>query len=356
MTIKIKNIGILGSGQLGRMLIIAATQLGFRTHVFAPDAKNSPAGEIAHEITEANYDDDDALSHFGSQIDVVTSEFENVPARAMNILSNHCHVSPGEKALHVAQDRMREKNLAKSLGIQTPRFWHIRKQEDLVVAMKEMRGKGVLKTCQFGYDGKGQMMIDADANPEFVFKKFDNDNLILEEYVEFKSEVSFLIARNLNGGKSLFPPTVNEHKNGILSLSRGPAILPNSVINIGKDAVVKLADKLEVVGLLALETFVTKRDEILFNEIAPRPHNSFHWTIEGCTSSQFTQLVRAITQMPFGSTSCYGQWEMSNILGKEINFFDKLANQPGTHLHLYGKSDPRPLRKMGHTNRQIKST
>ena len=349
-----KTIGILGSGQLGRMLVIAASQLGFRTHVYAPDAKGSPAGDIAHSFTAAAYDDLDALTVFARHIDAVTSEFENVPASTMTFLAKHCLASPGEAALHTAQHRIREKTLARDLGIETPAFWHITTAGDLADAMAKLNGDGVLKTCQLGYDGKGQIRLRQGDDLDAAFAALASDDAILEEMVPFTAEASFLVARAADASISLFPASLNEHKNGILATSVAPADLPDAVVAAGQNAVRKLAEALDVIGLLTLETFITEDNRLLFNEIAPRPHNSFHWTIEGCASSQFTQLIRAVAGMQLGSTNCYGQWQMDNLLGEDMTRLDALTQINGLHLHLYGKAEAKTGRKMGHTNQQIK--
>jgi len=348
-----KTIGILGSGQLGRMLVIAASQLGLRTHVYAPDANNSPAGDIAHDRTEAAYDDLAALAGFASAIDAVTSEFENVPASTMATLAKTCLASPGEAALHTAQHRIREKTLARDLGIDTPRFWSVTDTASLAAAMADLNADAILKTCQLGYDGKGQVRISPGDDLDAAFAALGTADAILEEMVPFRAEVSFLIARTADGTTSSFPASLNSHKDGILATSIGPADLPQPVVAAGQAAVKKLAEALDLVGLLALETFITADDRLLFNEIAPRPHNSFHWTIEGCASSQFTQLIRAVAGLPLGSTACYGRWQMDNLLGEDMPRLAALSAAPGLHLHLYGKQDAKTGRKMGHTNRQI---
>lgn len=348
-----KTIGILGSGQLGRMLVIAASQLGLRTHVYAPDANNSPAGDIAHERTEASYENQTALALFASNVDAVTSEFENVPASTMTLIAQHCVASPGQAALHTAQHRIREKSLARDLGIKTPRFWHITSSTDLTKAMAELDGDGILKTCQLGYDGKGQVRLSGTDDLAAGFATLQTNDAILEEMIPFCAEASFLVARGTDGSLSLFPASLNEHKNGILARSLAPAALPESVINEGKAAVSALAEALDLVGLLALETFVTEDSRLLFNEIAPRPHNSFHWSIEGCETSQFSQLIRAIASMPLGETGCYGTWQMDNLLGEDMGSLEALASKAGLHLHLYGKEQAKTGRKMGHTNQQI---
>jgi len=348
-----KTIGILGSGQLGRMLVIAASQLGLRTHVYAPDANNSPAGDIAHDRTEAAYDDLAALAGFASAIDAVTSEFENVPASTMATLAKTCLASPGDAALHTAQHRIREKTLARDLGIDTPRFWSVTDTASLAAAMADLNADAILKTCQLGYDGKGQVRISPGDDLDAAFAALGTADAILEEMVPFRAEASFLIARTADGTTSSFPASLNSHKDGILATSIGPADLPQSVVAAGQAAVKQLAEALDLVGLLALETFITADDRLLFNEIAPRPHNSFHWTIEGCASSQFTQLIRAVAGLPLGSTACYGRWQMDNLLGEDMPRLAALSAAPGLHLHLYGKQDAKTGRKMGHTNRQI---
>ena len=350
-----KTIGILGSGQLGRMLVIAASQLGLRTHVYAPDAHNSPAGDIAHNRTEAAYDDLTALAGFASKIDAVTSEFENVPAKTMATLAKTCLASPGEPALHTAQHRIREKTLARDLGINTPRFWSVTDTTSLATAMADLNADAILKTCQLGYDGKGQVQISPGDDLDAAFAALGTTDAILEEMVPFRAEASFLIARTANGTTSSFPASMNKHKDGILVTSIGPADLPKPLVAAGQAAVKQLAEALDLVGLLALETFITADDRLLFNEIAPRPHNSFHWTIEGCATSQFTQLIRAVAGLPLGSTTCYGRWQMDNLLGEVMPYLAVLSAEPGLHLHLYGKRDAKTGRKMGHTNRQIEN-
>ncbi|ADE39578.1 5-(carboxyamino)imidazole ribonucleotide synthase [Candidatus Puniceispirillum marinum] len=346
-------IGILGSGQLGRMLAIAAAQLGIKAHIFAPDANNSPAGDVAAATTEAAYDDQDALIRFANSVDVITSEFENVPAKTLDILSMHKKVSPGISALHTAQHRIREKTLARDLGIDTPAFWHITNAAALHVAMAELNKDGILKTCTLGYDGKGQARISPSSDLDAAFGALGSDDVILEEMIPFTAEASFLIARAHDGRSCVFPASLNQHKDGILDRSVAPAALDDTLIKAGTEAVKKLADALDLFGVMALECFITDGKRLLFNEIAPRPHNSFHWTIEGCATSQFTQLARVLAEMPFGSVSTYGQWQMDNLLGEHMDNVPALLASDHIHVHLYGKSGAKKGRKMGHTNRQI---
>jgi 5-(carboxyamino)imidazole ribonucleotide synthase len=346
-------IGILGSGQLGRMLAIAAAQLGIKTHIFAPDASTSPAGDIAFAATEAAYDDHDALVRFANSVDVITSEFENVPAPTLDILAIHKNVSPGIAALHTAQHRIREKTLARDLGIDTPDFWHITDALSLHSAMAELNKDGILKTCTLGYDGKGQAKISPISDFDATFASLESDDVILEDMIPFVAEASFLIARARNGRACVFPASLNQHKDGILSQSVAPATLDDTLIAAGTEAVTKLANALDLFGVMALECFITDDSRLLFNEIAPRPHNSFHWTIEGCATSQFTQLARVLAGMPFGSVSTYGHWQMDNLLGEDMENVPALLASDHIHVHLYGKSDAKKGRKMGHTNRQI---
>lgn len=347
------TIGILGSGQLGRMISIASSQLGLRTHIFAPDAKNSPAGEIAHHTTTATYDDEIALTSFAKSVDVITSEFENVPATVMGLLADYCPVSPGHLALHTAQHRIREKSLALDLGISTPKFWPITNSSELKSAMKNHGLPCILKKCTLGYDGKGQVSINPDDNLDAAFESLGTRDAVLEEKVNFTAEASFLIARNTQGDICHFPSSLNKHHNGILAQSTAPARIHEDICTEGRKAVEKLANSLELFGLLALETFITKDGKLLFNEIAPRPHNSFHWTIEGCATSQFTQLARLLSGMPYGATNTYGEWRMDNLLGEDMAKLPEILLSPGIHVHIYGKKDAKTGRKMGHTNRLL---
>ena len=349
----IKTIGILGSGQLGRMTAIAAAQMGIRAHIFAPDATGSPAAEVAHSATQAPYEDEVALAAFGQSIDAVTSEFENVPAATMDILAKHCPVSPGHNALHVAQNRLREKTLASDLGIATPAFWAVRSADDLAEALSALSGKGVLKTTEQGYDGKGQMRIATGDDAGTIWAEMNTGEAILESFIDFSAEVSFLVWRGADGRSGAFPPALNTHKNGILATSIGPApdIDPKTLAR-GAEAAMAIAEAVNLHGVLAMEAFVSNTGEIMFNEIAPRPHNSFHWTIEGCVTSQFAQLVRLIAGLGPGDTAARGTWQTDNLLGEDLHRLPVLYANGGKAVHLYGKADARTGRKMGHVTWQ----
>ena len=349
----IKTIGILGSGQLGRMTAIAAAKMGIRAHIFAPDATGSPAAEVAHSATQAPYEDEVALAAFGQSIDAVTSEFENVPAATMDILAKHCPVSPGHDALHVAQNRLREKTLASDLGIATPAFWAVRSADDLAEALSALSGKGVLKTTEQGYDGKGQMRIATGDDAGTIWAEMNTGEAILESFIDFSAEVSFLVWRGADGRSGAFPPALNTHKNGILATSIGPApdIDPKTLAR-GAEAAMAIAEAVNLHGVLAMEAFVSNTGEIMFNEIAPRPHNSFHWTIEGCVTSQFAQLVRLIAGLGPGDTAARGTWQMDNLLGEDLHRLPALYADGRKAVHLYGKADARTGRKMGHVTWQ----
>ena len=345
----IKTIGILGSGQLGRMTAIAAAQIGVRAHIFAPDATGSPAAEVAHSATQAPYEDEDALATFGQSIDAVTSEFENVPAATMDILAKHCPVSPGHDALHVAQNRLREKTLASELGIATPAFWAVRSADDLAAALSALSGACVLKTTEQGYDGKGQMRITTGDDTDTIWAKMNTSEAILESFIDFSAEVSFLVWRDADGRSGAFPPALNTHKNGILANSIGPAPgMGRKTLARGVEAAKAIAEAVNLYGVLAMEAFVTKSGEIIFNEIAPRPHNSFHWTIEGCVTNQFTQLVRLIAGFGPGDTASNGRWQMDNLLGEDLHRLESLFSDGDKAIHMYGKTTACTGRKMGH--------
>ena len=351
---KIKTIGILGSGQLGRMIAIAAAEMGVRAHIFAPDATGSPAAEVAYAATQAEYSDEAALRAFANTIDAVTSEFENVPAEAMRLLNDYFPASPGAEALHIAQNRLREKELAKSLGIETPAYSAIRSEEDLSAALATLSGKAILKTTELGYDGKGQIRVSGgDMDAATLWADLKTDEAILEGFVDFKAEVSFLVWRDSEGQMGVFPPAQNIHKAGILAKSVAPAPdISARVIEAGNRAVRAIAEAVDLHGILAMEAFVGTDDRLIFNEIAPRPHNSFHWTIEGCTTSQFRQLVRIITGLGAGDTAAKGQYVMENLLGEDLHRLDGLYADGRNAVHLYGKAEARNGRKMGHVTYQ----
>ena len=256
--------------------------------------------------------------------------------------------------MHIAQNRLREKDLAKSLGILTPAYRAIRSSTDLETALQKLGGKAILKTTELGYDGKGQMRVSAeDRDPEALWTALKTPEAILEGFVDFTAEISFLVWRDINGKMGVFPPTQNLHKNGILAKSTAPAPdVSAKVIEAGNRAVCAIADAVDLFGILAMEAFVTAEDNLIFNEIAPRPHNSFHWTIEGCVTSQFSQLVRIIAGLGAGETSAKGKYVMENLLGEDLHRLESLYADGTKSIHLYGKTEARDGRKMGHVTYQ----
>lgn len=347
------SIGILGGGQLGRMIAIAAAQLGIDTHIYAPDAATSPAGAVATTTTTASYDDIESLRGFAESVDAVTSEFENVPAATMQVIGGICLASPGIAALQAAQHRIAEKTLASGLGIATPRFWQVNTLADLRVAMQALDAPAILKTCRMGYDGKGQVRISPGDDLDKALASLGSDDTILEEMIGFDGEISALLARDASGHIVHFPVSQNRHENGILARTVAPAPIVPALEEAAQAAAAALADAVNIVGLLAVEFFVATDGRLLFNEMAPRPHNSFHWTIEGCATSQFTQLVRVLAGHGFGDTTPYGRWQMDNLLGQHMDDVPALLAEAGTHLHLYGKPEAKQDRKMGHVTRHL---
>lgn len=340
------RIGILGGGQLGRMLAMAAAPLGYRCHIFGPEGA-PPAGQVADQVTIADYLDWDALRMFAESIDVVTLEFENVPAETLEFLSELVPVHPGVKALATTQDRLVEKKFANAIGAPTAPFVAVDSLDDLRSAVTEIGSKAVLKTRRMGYDGKGQVMLDGESDLAQAWEALAGAASILEGYISFDGEVSVIAARGLDGTVSAYPPIANRHKNHILDTSTVPAdlnpIQANRAIAIATD----LAIALEYVGVLALELFVTG-DKFLVNEMAPRVHNSGHWSIEGAVTSQFEQHIRAICGLPLGSMALRGEVEMRNLIGDDVDQVPEILADPGAHLHLYGKAEVRAGRKMGH--------
>jgi len=356
MEMNIKTLGILGSGQLGRMLAIAAATRGIRAHIFAPDAAGSPAAEIAHSFTEAAYDDENALRAFAQQIDAVTSEFENVPASTMRFLAGYVPASPGHDALHIAQNRLREKNLARDLAIATPKFWAIDSAHMLQTALAALEGKAILKTTEQGYDGKGQLQVSAETDADEAWQALATHEAILESFVDFAFEISVLVWRDADGQMGCFPIAQNQHKSGILHQTIAPAPDADAgLVRRAEEAACALAEAVNLFGVMAMEAFVTSSGEIIFNEIAPRPHNSFHWTIEGCITSQFTQAVRIALQQGAGNCAAIGRYKMENLLGEDMVRLNAIQQQPETALHLYGKAEARDGRKMGHLTTRLSS-
>ncbi|VVB44422.1 N5-carboxyaminoimidazole ribonucleotide synthase [Beijerinckiaceae bacterium RH AL1] len=348
------TIGILGGGQLGRMLAFAAARLGLRTHVYCPDA-DSPAFEVASRHTIAAYEDEDALRAFAASVAVVTYEFENVPARTAEVLSQVRPVRPDAAALAASQDRLVEKQFVASLGIATAPFLPVDTAGALPRAVAQFGRPSILKTRRFGYDGKGQTTIKDGSDLAAAFRSLGGGECILEGIVPFTKEVSVICARGLDGGFAAFDVCENVHRGGILHRTVAPAALPPETAAEAVAMARTIADALAYVGVLAVEFFVTEeggRTKLAVNEMAPRVHNSGHWTEAGAVTSQFEQHIRAICGWPLGVTTRHGaSVEMENLIGDEVATWATRLGEPGLCLHLYGKEEARPGRKMGHWTR-----
>lgn len=355
------TIGILGSGQLGRMLAIAARKMGYHVHVFSPD-HNSPTGQIADQEFVAAYGDLDAVRQFAQVVDVVTYEFENVPAATAVACTEFAPLRPGSHVLHVAQNRLREKQFFVSQGLPTAPFVEVGSLADLLAGLEKIGTPAILKTASSGYDGKGQEKI-VNRQASFVNRQWEAINqqfAILEGFVEFEREVSVVAARGLDGSFAHYGVIHNDHANHILDVSQAPADVPPEVAKEAVEMTRTVLEGLDVVGVLCVEFFLTGNGCLLLNEIAPRPHNSGHLTIEACVTSQFEQQLRAVCGLPLGDTRYHSPAAMANLLGdlwfpqaltpdpQPPNWTAVLTQHPGIKLHLYGKAEARPGRKMGH--------
>lgn len=344
------TIGILGGGQLGRMLALAAAPLGYRCHVFSPDA-DSPAAQVAAAATVAAYDDMAALNAFAGAVDLATYEFENVPAATADRLAALVPVRPGQKALATAQDRLAEKDFARALGARTADYAAVSSAADLTAAVDRIGTPAVLKTRRLGYDGKGQIRIEATTDHAAAWRAVAEAPSILEAFVDFRLEVSVIAARGIDGGVACYDVIENRHVDHILDTSRMPARIPEELAREAQDLAVAMLQALDYVGVMAVELFVTADDRLLVNEVAPRVHNSGHLTIEATPTSQFEQHIRAICGQPLGSTDRLAAAEMRNLVGDQVNEWPTILADAGAHLHLYGKTEIRPGRKMGHVTR-----
>jgi 5-(carboxyamino)imidazole ribonucleotide synthase len=349
------TIGIIGGGQLGRMTALAAAELGYRTHVFCPEG-DAPAVHVTDRATRAPYTDMGALARFAESVDVATFEFENIPHEPVKVLAEHVPVRPGWTALKTAQDRALEKAFVQSLGIGTAAFREARTADDVRHAVAEIGFPAIVKTCRLGYDGKGQARIEREADIGAAWAALGTDHAIVEAVVDFACEISVIVARGLDGREAIFDVTENRHVDHILDTTIVPARVSPAVLEVAADIAGRIAAALDLVGLLAAEMFVTRSGEVLVNEIAPRPHNSGHWTLDACETSQFEQLVRAITGLPLGSTRRFADAEMKNLIGEAVNKWVEFVSEPGVKVHLYGKAEARPGRKMGHVTRLLPST
>ncbi|MGN6515576.1 MAG: 5-(carboxyamino)imidazole ribonucleotide synthase [Rhizomicrobium sp.] len=340
------TIGILGGGQLGRMLAMAAARLGLKVHIYS-DVADAPAFQVCDAHTIAAYEDEVALTKFASVCDAVTYEFENVPSRAAEILSRLKPTNPNAKALAVAQDRFDEKSFVTALGLKTAPFAAVNTAEGAASAFSKIGGPAVLKTRRFGYDGKGQAKVKSVEECRAAFTSFKSVPSILEGFVSFDYEASVVAVRGADGTFAAYDPAENVHENHILARSIVPARLTKQQAENAKAIAHKIADALDYIGALGVELFVQKDGALLVNEIAPRVHNSGHWTIEACVTSQFENHIRAVAGWPLGSTERHSDAVMENLIGEQAADWKALAAKGGA-LHLYGKSEIRAGRKMGH--------
>ncbi|HEY4942890.1 MAG TPA: 5-(carboxyamino)imidazole ribonucleotide synthase [Rhizomicrobium sp.] len=340
------TIGILGGGQLGRMLALAAARLGLKTHVFCHD-EQSPAFQVSDAHTIAEFDDLAALARFAQRCDAVTLEFENVPATTVEHIAQFKSFNPCARALRVTQDRFEEKSFVTALGLKTTPFFAVDSESQARAAFAQAGANAILKTRRMGYDGKGQAKVASDAEAAEAIVAFKGAPSILEGFVDFAFEASVVAARGMDGSFRAYDPPENLHENHILRRSIVPGRLTAAQAGEAKAIARKIADALDYVGVLAVELFVSKDGTLLVNEIAPRVHNSGHWSIEACAVSQFEQHIRAVAGWPLGDPARHADAVMENIIGAEADDWEKYAKRPGA-LHLYGKGEARPGRKMGH--------
>ncbi len=343
------TIGILGGGQLGRMLSVAASRLGFRTHIYEPGA-NPPAADVAHAVTTAAYDDVAALTAFAASVDVITYEFENIPTAALDLLEAVRPIRPNRRALAISQERIAEKDFLVSLGLTTAPYAKVTTFAELEVALSRIGAPAILKTTRLGYDGKGQARITAASDAPHALASMQGADCVLEGFINFSHEVSVIAARGLDGSVACYDPGENVHRAGILHTTTVPARL---TANQRTDAVLlaaRILTALDYVGVMGVELFVTLQG-LIVNEIAPRVHNSGHWTQNGCVVDQFEQHIRAVAGWPLGDGSRHADVTMENLIGDDILRVPELTREKNTALHLYGKAEARPGRKMGHVNR-----
>ncbi|HTO41080.1 MAG TPA: 5-(carboxyamino)imidazole ribonucleotide synthase [Rhizomicrobium sp.] len=340
------TIGILGGGQLGRMLAMAAARLGLKTHIYS-DASDAPAFEVAGAHSHARYDDEAALAAFAAACDVVTFEFENVPSATAQFLAERVTVNPGPLALSICQDRLAEKTFIASLGLKTPSFASVDKAADIAAAIAHVGLPAVLKTCRMGYDGKGQAKINSAADIAAALERFKGAPAILESFIPFSFEASVIAARGRDGTFAAFDPPENTHENHILKRSTVPSRLTRAQEDEAKEIARRIGEALGYVGVFAVELFVADDGALIVNEIAPRVHNSGHWTMEACIIGQFEQHIRACAGWPLGDGARHADAVMENLLGEEAADWLALCARGGA-LHLYGKDKIRAGRKMGH--------
>jgi 5-(carboxyamino)imidazole ribonucleotide synthase len=345
------TIGVLGSGQLGRMFTIAARRMGYRVRVLSPD-DDTPTGQVADVEIQADYDDLDAVTEFARGVDVIGFEFENVPVATAEVASRYAPVRPAGQVLHTTQHRLREKTFLRDAGLPVTPFAPVRSATDLEQAVAAVGLPAVLKTASWGYDGKGQMRVESRAQAVEAWQALHGAEAVLESWIEFESELSVVAVRGVTGELACYDPITNSHCHHILDVSHSPASVPPLVAAAAIEIAREVMQKLDVVGVLCVEFFLTKKGELLINELAPRPHNSGHLTIDAHVACQFEQQVRAVCGLPLASTEQLRPAAMANLLGDlwadGTPQWHRACALPDVKLHLYGKCEPRPGRKMGH--------
>lgn len=345
-----KTLGILGGGQLGRMSALAAAKLGISTHIFCPE-KNCPASLVTSKFTQADYENENALKEFADSVDVISYEFENIPLKTVRFLQKYKLVYPDDKLLDVSQNRLKEKEFLNNLDIETAPWAAAYGPEDIDHFMERYgASQCIVKTARFGYDGKGQVKHSVKSDSKETWSKLNTEEAVIEGIVDFTQEVSIIIARDLFGKSSVFPVTLNDHKNHILSESTAPAPIHPVLAARAVEMAKTIADTVGLVGVLALELFVSKEGKIIANEIAPRTHNSGHWTMDACTVSQFDLHVRAVCGMPVLEPFQHSPVTMRNLIGDDVLKLPEYYKMDNACVHLYGKLEAREGRKMGHVN------
>lgn len=345
-----KILGILGGGQLGRMSALAAARLGIKTHIYCPE-ENCPASLVTDRFTRAEYEDLKALEAFARSVDVISYEFENIPIETVQFLQKIKPVYPDDKLLAVSQNRLKEKKFLNDIGLTTAPWAPAYSAADIDTYLSNSgTSECILKTTRFGYDGKGQLKHNIKDNSADSWKALNSNELIIEGIIDFAYEMSVIVAKDVFGTIECFPPVVNEHHNHILSRTVSPAPIPGNIRDEAIEMATRLAREVDLIGVLALELFVSKEGRIVANEIAPRTHNSGHWTMDACTVSQFEQHVRSVCSMPLGRAVQHTDVEMINLIGDDIAKLPEYYKTPGACVHLYGKEEARPGRKMGHVN------
>ena len=346
----VHTVGMLGGGQLGRMLSVAASRLGLATHVYAPEA-DPVAGAVAAAVTTAAWDDEAALVDFAASVDVVTYEFENIPVEAVDLVSTLRPVRPGRQALVTSQDRLVEKDFLAGVGLATAPYANVESEADLAAAVDAIGLPAILKTRRFGYDGKGQILLHRADDVAGAWEGLGRVPCVLEGFVEFEREISVIAARSESGQVVCFDPGENVHRDGILRTTTIPASAAPEVTAAACDAARTVTGALGYVGVIGIEFFVAAGGRLIANEMAPRVHNSGHWTQNGCVIDQFEQHIRAVAGWPLGDGRRHSDVVMTNLIGADVDRAADLATDPAVGLHLYGKAEVRDGRKMGHYNR-----